>query len=302
MKNDVQHWIKHEGVTFIKVLGIGVGQVVVDFGCNAGHYTIPAARVVGSEGTVYAIDQEKSAIDQLMKTAQSEGLGNIIPIISSNPAIDLPTASIDAVFIYDVLHYLNTDERKKLYQSVNTILKDNGILSVFPKHNLSDSPMWHLAKLSITNIIKEVENCHFLLVQKDEKRLIHDDYFETGMIINFKKSNLKLAVPSNDGKNIFTGMLGRALKFLIFEIDLEGNYQLIEKRPNPYAQTMQHLKTLDVYNLIDDCSVILSSKIGKKGIERLEQRNMILVFREGNIRKQISDVLENEISDLSNRR
>ena len=203
MKTEAYRRMKHEGLTYVKELGIVAGQVIVDFGCNAGHYTIPAAKVVGSEGTVYAIDQKKSAIDQLMKTAQSEGLGNIFPIISSKPAIDLPVASVDAVLIYDVLHYLNADERKKLYQSVNIVLKDHGILSVFPKHNRLDSPMWHLAKLSITDIVKEIENGHFILVQKDEKRLMHDDYFETGMIINFKKFQNKLNNISKIEKNKF---------------------------------------------------------------------------------------------------
>ena len=185
--NDTQRWIEHEGVTYIKELGIQAGQILVDFGCNAGHYTIPAARVVGSEGTVYAIDQEKTAIDQLMKSAQNEGLDNIIPIISSKPAVNLPAASVDAVFIYDVLHYLNTDERKNLYQSVNTVLKDDGILSVFPKHSQSDWPMWHLAESSIEDIDKEIENNHFILIQKVEKHLIHDDNIEKGVIVNFKK-------------------------------------------------------------------------------------------------------------------
>ncbi len=190
--NDVQRWIEHEGVAYIKELGIQSGQVLIDFGCNAGHYTIPAARVVGSEGTVYAIDQEQTAIDQLMESAQNEGFDNIIPIISSKPAINLPAASVDAVFIYDVLHYLNTDERKNLYQSVNTVLKNDGILSVFPKHNQSDGPMWHLEKLNITDIIKEIRNNHFILIQNTEKHLIHDDNLETGIIINFKKSKTVL--------------------------------------------------------------------------------------------------------------
>jgi len=35
---------------------------------------------------------------------------------------------------------------------------------------------------------------------------------------------------------------------------------------------MQHLKTLDVYDLIDDCSIIISARIGKKGITRLQER------------------------------
>ena len=144
--------------------------------------------MVGSEGIVYAIDQEQTEIDQLMKSAQNDGLDNIIPIISSKPAVNLPAASVDAVFIYDVLHYLNTDERKNLYQSVNTVLKDDGILSAFPKHSHSDWPMWHLAESSIEDIVKEIENNHFTLVKKAEKHLIHDDNLETGIIINFKKS------------------------------------------------------------------------------------------------------------------
>ena len=188
--NDAQRWIEHEGVTYIKELGIGTGQVIVDFGCNTGHYTIPAARVVGSEGTVYAIDQEQTAIDQLMKTAQNEGLDNIIPIISSKPAIDLPAASVDAVLIYDILHYFNADERNNLYYSVNTVLKDNKILSVFPKHSQSDWPMWHLAESSIENIVNEIENNHFILIQKAEKHLMHDDNIEKGVIINFRKCKL----------------------------------------------------------------------------------------------------------------
>jgi ubiquinone/menaquinone biosynthesis C-methylase UbiE len=186
--NDIQRWIKHEGITYVKELGIKKGQIIVDFGCNAGHYTIPAARVVGSQGKVYAIDQEQTAIDQLMKTAQTEQLGNIIPINSSKPVINLTSASVDAVFIYDVLHYLNTVERKNLYQSANTVLKEDGILSVFPKHNQSDLPMWYLEKLSVTEIVKEIENNHFIMIQRVEKRIIHDDTLETGIIINFKKS------------------------------------------------------------------------------------------------------------------
>ena len=185
--HDVQRWTEREGIKYIRELGISSGQIIVDFGCNDGHYTIPAARVVGSECSVYAIDQEQSAIDQLIKTARHEGLDNIIPIVSSKPAINLPAASVDAVLIYDVLHYLNRDERKNLFKSVNSVLKDDGIVSVFPKHHQSDQPMWHLAELRIDDIIKEIENSQFTLIDRSEKRLIHDDTLETGIVINFKK-------------------------------------------------------------------------------------------------------------------
>ena len=52
--------------------------------------------------------------------------------------------------------------------------------------------MWHLEKLIITDIVKEIENNHFILIEKAEKHLIHDDNLETGIIINFKKSKTVL--------------------------------------------------------------------------------------------------------------
>jgi len=185
--NDEQRWLKQAGLKYLRELGIDKGQIIVDFGCNTGHYTIPAARVVGSEGTVYAIDQEQAAIDQVMKVAKNERLDNIIPLFSNKPMIALPLASVDVVFIYDVLHYLNIKERKSLYKSVNTILKDNGILSVFPKHNRDDCPRWHLENLCRREIVDEIEDSCFVLTQKVEKKLIHDDLIETGIIINFSK-------------------------------------------------------------------------------------------------------------------
>ena len=295
MLNNVQQWIKEEGVKYLKDIGIDIGQILVDFGCNVGHYAIPAAKLVGSGGIVYALDQDESAIEQLKIAAEKEDVSNIHPIITHSSTIDLPVASVDVVLVYDMLHYLETEERIKLYRSINTVLKDQGMLSVYPKHSQSNSPMWHLSEIDITNIIKEIENSSFVLVQKAEKRLIHDDTIEKGTVINFRRINYKFAVPTNDGINIFKGMLGQAENFNIYEIDNKGNYRLIEKRLNPYVKTLQHLKTLDVYNLIDDCSIILSAKIGKKGIERLKERNVSLIFRKGEIESAVNDIIDNNL-------
>jgi predicted Fe-Mo cluster-binding NifX family protein len=63
----------------------------------------------------------------------------------------------------------------------------------------------------------------------------------------------------------------------------KDSYSFLESRLNPYQKEMQHLKTLDVYEIIEDCDVIISSKIGKKGVGRLEERGIELYFFNGNI-------------------
>jgi hypothetical protein len=56
-------------------------------------------------------------------------------------------------------------------------------------------------------------------------------------------------------------MLGMAKEIFIYEIRDETPFMLIEKRNNPYESTLQHLKTLDVYEIVDDCGIIISTKL-----------------------------------------
>jgi len=108
---------------------------------------------------------------------------------------------------------------------------------------------------------------------------------------NREKKPVRIAVPTDDGTTIFRGMLGRAKNMYIYEIENGGRARLVEKRANPYSETMQHLKTLDVYELLRDCTVIISGAIGRKGIERLRERGMELLFRKGNIEEALDDVV-----------
>lgn len=111
----------------------------------------------------------------------------------------------------------------------------------------------------------------------------------------------KIAVPTNDGKTIFPKMLGMAKVMYIYNVTNNSDLELIEKRTNPFENTMQHLKTLDVYDLISDCSVIISAHIGKKGITRLEKKGMKLFIRRGKIEEAIIDIIkERDLNDNNN--
>lgn len=124
---------------------------------------------------------------------------------------------------------------------------------------------------------------------------------DNNLINKMNAGKIKIAVPSNDGLHIFAGMLGRARKFYIYERIGRGNINFLEIRNNPYTSTNQHLKTLDVYELLRDCSVILSASIGRKGIARLERRGVKLLFHQGRIGEALTE-LTTEIEEIRQRR
>jgi ubiquinone/menaquinone biosynthesis C-methylase UbiE len=58
--------------------GIRSGMTVADFGCGTlGHYVFPAAKLVGPEGKVYAVDILKSVLSGIESRIKMEGVSNV---------------------------------------------------------------------------------------------------------------------------------------------------------------------------------------------------------------------------------
>jgi ubiquinone/menaquinone biosynthesis C-methylase UbiE len=186
MTDDVRKWLAEDGKVFLDGLGIKEGDIILDFGCGEGHYAIPSAKLVGKQGRVYALDKDKETLDRLMRIAESESLHNIEPIrTSGEPRIPIEDESVDVVLLYDVLHYM--DERGSIIDDIYRIIKPGGLLSVYPKHHCSDSPLSGLAALSLEDIIEEMKMPGFRLEEKKLKRLVHDENYDRGYVLNFRK-------------------------------------------------------------------------------------------------------------------
>ena len=137
MQTEIKSWLKKYGEITLREVGIREGQSVFDFGCGKGFYTIPAARIVGRTGGVFALDRDGESLEKLMQRVNALGLKNIVQIKTSGDLeIPLNSGSIDVVLLYDIFWYFPvTDSRMaELLWNAHRILKPKGLLSVYPKH------------------------------------------------------------------------------------------------------------------------------------------------------------------------
>ena len=131
MKDTVRKSEKEEGLKLLKKVGIRPGHTVLDFGCGNGNYTILAAKIVGDEGKIYALDKNSEKLDKLAGRLKKEGLDNVTIVKKSEDVtISLKENSIDTVLLYDVIHLVgkndssNKEDRKKLYKEASRITKE----------------------------------------------------------------------------------------------------------------------------------------------------------------------------------
>ncbi len=190
MNDEMERWEHKNGVRFLRKIGIRRGQTVLDFGAGVGHYSIPAAIIVGIRGRVYAIDKDHNDLNKLEQKAMFLNLVSIRIIKTSGELqLDLKDKSIDAVLSYDVLHYLKKDERKILYTEVHRVLKSNALLSIYPKHTAEDFPMWEFRNMRLTAVIEEIQDSGFIFEKKYCDKISHYNWLTQGCIFNFKKIN-----------------------------------------------------------------------------------------------------------------
>ncbi len=85
-------------------VGLETGATVVDVGAGTGFFAVEAARRVGSEGRVYAVDLSDELVELLRERRDRESLPQLRPIQNSLTSIPLPSGVADVVLLANVLH------------------------------------------------------------------------------------------------------------------------------------------------------------------------------------------------------
>ena len=104
------------------------GQTLLDYGCGPGYFTIPAARIVGTKGKVYALDCFPRQLEIVEGKSKQEGLTNI-ETIPSDSKTGLPDECVDLIWMCDVLHEVK--ERRALLKELHRVLKPEGTLVIY---------------------------------------------------------------------------------------------------------------------------------------------------------------------------
>lgn len=185
-------------------------------------------------------------------------------------------------FIYSVLSFHHFTDPVAFLQGLETALSWNGKFLIVdwkngtntgvPESYYELADLLRMLKRTNLNVLEQKTTpFHFLLFGESKKK--------------------KVAVATDDGETIFPKMFGQAAYFHIYTVGENGVYSFEEQRENRYQTTLQHLKTLDVYDEVSDCQGLLSAHIGKRGRERLSELGVKLFFAKGKIAAALDQIV-----------
>jgi len=104
------------------------GQTFLDYGCGPGYFAIPAARIVGVRGKVYALDCFPRQLKMVEDWARKAGLTNIETILSEDTT-GLPDECVDVVWMCDVFH--EVEKRRAVLEELHRVLRGDGALAIY---------------------------------------------------------------------------------------------------------------------------------------------------------------------------
>jgi len=107
------------------------GMHVGDFGAGSGFFTVDAARQVGEEGRVYAVDVQAGPLESVQGRAESLGLENI-EIVRADLEVpggtNIPADALDVVVLANVL--FQSQKKEAIIKEAQRTLKVGGALLI----------------------------------------------------------------------------------------------------------------------------------------------------------------------------
>jgi SAM-dependent methyltransferase len=130
LENPVVEAIRGTRIT-LEHVGVRPGERCLDVGAGPGRLTIPAARLVGAQGSVVALDTQPEMLDRLRQRLEQEGLANVTLVegdIALASCLASETASFDRAWMVTVLGEI--PYREVALRNLFRLLKPGATLSI----------------------------------------------------------------------------------------------------------------------------------------------------------------------------
>jgi len=144
---------------------VKVGHKFLDVGTGIGYFSIPASRIVGDKGKVYAVDTSKEMLAELKERIKKEGIKNIKIVQGNTYNSDLSNETVDYVFLSNVLH--EVEDKNRLLSNYLKKLKTGGKIGIieFKKIEIPKGPpVQH--KISIEQLKEYYNNLDIEIIKE----------------------------------------------------------------------------------------------------------------------------------------
>jgi ubiquinone/menaquinone biosynthesis C-methylase UbiE len=107
------------------------GRSVLEIGCGTGFFTIPAARMIGDDGRLVAMDILSESVEFVARKVQAAGLRNVQVVKGDAQWTNLESETFDTVLLFGVIPAPMLPVMPLLTE-MHRLLKDEGNLAVWP--------------------------------------------------------------------------------------------------------------------------------------------------------------------------
>jgi len=160
------------------ILKISEGKTVADIGAGSGWFTVRAAKRVGIQGRVFAVEINQEYINHINDRAKKENLANINTIFGKTDDPLLPKSSVDAVLILKTYHEIA--EPLRFMKNLRTGLRSDALVGIIDRNGDGND---HGIKKE--TVVEEAMRAGFTL--KEEFDFVKPDGMDYFLVFQLKK-------------------------------------------------------------------------------------------------------------------
>ena len=130
----------NDHVNLLRSANFPQGGTYADFGAGGGAFTLALRELIGTDATIYAVDNDRISLNELEVNHQSRfnTTRNLI-LLKDDFTLDLDIPPLDGAVMANSLHFFR--DKEKILRHVRKFLKPNGVLLIV-EYNVDVGNMW----------------------------------------------------------------------------------------------------------------------------------------------------------------